>query len=478
MPQITEEKKNTGWLASASADIAAVQSILQERYGDYIPLAYVHTFGCQQNVSDGEKIKGILALLGYGFTDTPDEARLILLNTCAVREHAEERVFGTIGAYKALKKKHPDLKIGLCGCMTQQEHIAEKIKKSYPQVDLVFGTNALDRLPHLLRQVLGEPTRVIDLKASVGITEGIPVKREENGFQAWLPIMYGCNNFCTYCVVPYVRGREVSRKSADILAEFTELVNSGVKEITLLGQNVNSYGKGLDEDINFSKLLRKLNAVEGDFRIRFMTSHPKDATFELIDTIAECEKMSAHFHLPVQSGSDTILAQMNRHYTVEQYLRLIDYARERIPNIAFTSDIIVGFPGETEEDFQKTLRLMEYVRFDSVFSFIYSKRVGTKAAEMEDPTPPEEKTDRIQRLLALQREIGNGRCQDYVGKICRVLAEGPGRNEGMLTGRNEGYMLVDFPGTPDQIGQFVDVKVTKALGWALVGEPIANQPEL
>lgn len=460
------------WLQSAHEDIEAVKTILQSVYEDRLPLAYVHTFGCQQNVSDGEKIRGILALLGYGFTDDPADADLILLNTCAVREHAQERVFGTIGGYKALKKNNPNLRIGIGGCMTQQEHVVQKIKKSYPQVDLVFGTHALDRLPGLLREALSGSSRVYDRKGQAEIVEGIPQKREEGAFQAWLPIMYGCNNFCTYCIVPYVRGREVSRKSGDILREFTGLVQSGVKEITLLGQNVNSYGKGLEESIDFASLLRRLNAVEGDFRIRFMTSHPKDATFELIDTIAACEKMSAHIHLPVQSGSNEILRRMNRHYTVEQYQRLIDYARERIPGVAFTSDIIVGFPGETEEDFQQTLELMRRVRFDSVFSFIYSRREGTRAAEMEDPVTHEEKADRMRRLLELQREIGNARCEEYVGSICRVLAERPGRSEGMLAGRNEGYMLIEFPGGADLIGQFVDVKITRALGWALTGERV------
>lgn len=440
-----------------------------ERRTGSIPLAMVHTFGCQQNVSDGERIQGILALMGYGFTDDPAQAMLIVLNTCAVRENAEDRVFGTLGAYKALKRKNPELKICLCGCMTQQPHIAEKIRQSYPQADLVFGTHALSRFPELLRSVMKDAKRCFELSGEDGMAEDIPVRRG-SAVQAWLPIMHGCNNFCTYCIVPYVRGREVSRESEMIEREFKELIVSGAKEITLLGQNVNSYGRGLDEEIDFSGLLRRLNAIEGDFRIRFMSSHPKDATFDLIDTIADCDKVSPHFHLPVQSGSDRILALMNRHYTTEEYIRLIEYAKQRIPDISFTTDILVGFPGETEEDFLQTLALMEMVRFDSIFSFIYSKRVGTKAAEMDDPTSPEEKSERFQRLLALQRTISAQRCSEWVGKTCRVLVEGSGREEGTLSGRNGGYMIVDFPGSPELIGQFVELKITKALGWALIGE--------
>lgn len=450
--------------------IRQVRELLRERYPGQSPLAYTHSYGCQQNVSDGEKLDGLLSEMGYGFCDSPEKADLVLFNTCAVRENAEDRVFGNVGALKAAKQRNRNMLICVCGCMTQQEHIAQKFQKSYPYVDLVFGTHALQKFPELLYRALLEKKPVIDItEYDTGVLEGIPARRE-SGLKAWLPIMYGCNNFCTYCIVPHVRGREVSRKSRDILREFTELVQSGCREITLLGQNVNSYGKGLEEDINFSGLLRMLNRVEGDFRIRFMTSHPKDATFELIDTIAECEKVCRHFHLPVQSGSDRILSLMNRRYTVADYLRLVDYARERIPDIAFTSDIIVGFPSETEEDFEETLSLLKRVRYDSLFSFIYSKRVGTKAAEMDDPTPQKEKTARMARLLELQKEIGLANYQSLVGKTVAVLADGEGKEKGLLSGRTSQFEIVEFPGKPEEIGQFIEVRITRAMNWALAGE--------
>lgn len=451
--------------------IDKTKAILEKKFQDKTLLAHVHSYGCQQNVSDGEKIKGMLALMGYGFCDSPEEADLVIYNTCAVRENAEARVFGNVGALKHNKRRNPDMLIGLCGCMTQQEHIAEKLKKSYPYVDFVFGTNALPKLPEIMYETLVQNKRVFDLN-NYGdeIVEGLPIQRDQQ-FKAWLPIMYGCNNFCTYCIVPYVRGRERSRTSEEILNEFKGLVEQGYKEITLLGQNVNSYGKGLDEDINFAKLLRMLNDVEGDFRIRFMSSHPKDATKELIDTIAECDKVCKHFHLPVQCGSNRILKLMNRHYTNESYMELINYAKEKVPGIAFTSDIIVGFPQETYEDFQQTLELIKKVRFDSIFSFIYSKRVGTKAAEMDDPIPMEEKSRWFQELLDVQREIGIENYQACVGKVYRVLVEGEGKTGAdYLTGRNDGYMIVDFKGSQDLVGQFVNVKITKALNWALLGE--------
>ena len=398
--------------------------------------------------------------------------RQVLFNTCAVRENAEDRVFGNVGALKAAKRENPQMLIAVCGCMTQQPHIAEKFKKSYPYVDLVFGTHALKDFPSLLYRALTSGKRVIDISArNEEIAEGLPVKRVSK-FKAWLPIMYGCNNFCTYCIVPYVRGREVSRRSEDIVREFTGLVQSGCKEITLLGQNVNSYGKGLLEDINFSGLLKKLNGIEGDFIIRFMTSHPKDATFSLFDTIAECEKVSRHFHLPVQCGSDRILKLMNRNYTIKDYLKLIDYGREKVPGITFTSDIIVGFPGETEEDFEETLSLLKRIRFDSLFSFIYSKREGTKAALMEDPFTQKEKAARMARLLSLQRQIGTDKYQAYVGNTYRVLVEGEGKENGFLTGRTSGYMIVEFPGKIERAGEFVNVRITKAHDWALIGEII------
>ena len=367
---------------------------------DTPPLAFVHSYGCQQNVNDGERIKGVLVDIGYGLCDKPEDADLILFNTCAVREHAEQRVFGNVGALKGLKEKKPGLIIGLCGCMANQKHVVEKLRQSYPYVDLVFGVDGIDTLPQLIAQKLQKHKRVLlDPAQRPVIVENIPIRRESE-FRAWLPIMYGCDNFCTYCIVPYVRGREKSRKPGDILAEFRGLVEAGYKEITLLGQNVNSYGKGLEEQIDFSDLLNLLCTVPGDYHIRFMTSHPKDASHKLIDTIAAQPKICKHLHLPVQCGSDRLLQQMNRHYTIEQYLELIEYARKTVPGITFSSDIIVGFPGETEEDFVKTLELVQKVGYMQLFTFIYSKRTGTKAAELPDPTPRKEKTDRMS-LFAL-----------------------------------------------------------------------------
>ena len=438
---------------------------------DTPPLAFVHSYGCQQNVNDGERIKGVLVDIGYGLCDKPEDADLILFNTCAVREHAEQRVFGNVGALKGLKEKKPGLIIGLCGCMANQKHVVEKLRQSYPYVDLVFGVDGIDTLPQLIAQKLQKHKRVLlDPAQRPVIVENIPIRRESE-FRAWLPIMYGCDNFCTYCIVPYVRGREKSRKPGDILAEFRGLVEAGYKEITLLGQNVNSYGKGLEEQIDFSDLLNLLCTVPGDYHIRFMTSHPKDATRELIDTIAECGKVTRHFHLPVQSGSNRILKLMNRSYTREHYLELINYAKERIPDVALTSDIIVGFPGETYEDFQDTLSLIREVKYDSLFTFIYSPRKGTKAAEMPDPISQEEKGKWFRELLEVQGEIGCSSYHDYIGRTLRVLCEGPGRTrDGCLTGKSIQNIIVDFDGDKSLIGSFVDVKITDALNWALIGE--------
>lgn len=438
---------------------------------DSPPLAYVHSFGCQQNVNDGEKIKGVLADIGYGMCDSVEEADLILFNTCAVREHAEQRVFGNVGALKRLKKDKPGLIIGLCGCMAQQQSIVDKIRESYPFVDIVFGVNGIDTLPQLLcEKIAGNKKRILLTPTErAEVVEETPIRRDSN-FRAWLPIMYGCDNFCTYCIVPYVRGRERSRRSADILAEFKELVDAGYKEITLLGQNVNSYGKGLEEQIDFSDLLNLLCTVPGDYHIRFMTSHPKDASRKLIDTIAAQDKICNHLHLPVQSGSDRILAQMNRHYTVAQYLELMDYAKEKIPGITFSSDIIVGFPGETEEDFEGTLELIRKVGYMQLFTFIYSKRSGTKAATMPDPITRKEKTDRMARLLSVQDEIARKLVADMTGQTQRVLVEGPGRDEGTLSGRLTNNLVVEFAADPSLVGSYAMVHLTDSRGTVLKGE--------
>ena len=450
-----------------------VRALLEELY-PVPPLAYVHSYGCQGNVSDGEKLKGMLADMGYGFCDQAEQADLVLFNTCAIRENAEDRIFGNVGALKRWKAQSPKHKLLLCGCMMQQPHIVEKLKQSYPYVDLIFGTHVIHQLPELLLSVLQQHKRVFYTPESDGvIAEGLPIRRDGT-LKAWVPIMYGCNNFCTYCIVPYVKGRERSRQPEAILAEVRQLVEQGYKEITLLGQNVNSYGKTLEHPISFAQLLTQIDAIPGDFRIRFMTSHPKDATKELFDVMAKSQKICHHLHLPVQCGSDRILQAMNRRYTVKQYLGLIDYARSVMPDISFTTDIIVGFPGETLEDFQGTMELLKKVRYDSLFSFIYSKRVGTKAASMPDDTPHSVKSDRLQQLLALQRTIGEEVLSEYVGKTLRILVDGTGKSgEGYLTGRTDQFLIVDFPGDSALIGQFVTVKITKALNWALLGELVS-----
>lgn len=370
-------------------------------------VACVKTYGCQQNVADSEKIKGILNKMGYKLSDNVYESDVIIYNTCAVREGAEDRVFGNTGMLKKLKSINSNVIIGLCGCMTQQLHIVEKIKKSYPQVDLIMGTHSLHMLPELLYKVITTKDIVVDINERVGLfPEDLPILRD-NDKKAWVPIMYGCDNFCTYCVVPYVRGREYSRDSIDIISEVKNLISDGYNEIILLGQNVNSYGKGLSENINFSTLLYKLNQLPGDFKIGFMTSHPKDCNEELIDTIAQCEKITKHLHLPVQSGSNKILRLMNRKYTIEEYKYLIDYAKNKIENLVLSSDIIVGFPGETYEDFVETKNIIEYVKYDFLFTFIYSKRKGTVAANMHDFVSKEEKHKWFSELLKLQEEIKN-----------------------------------------------------------------------
>lgn len=423
--------------------------------------AYTHTFGCQQNEADTERIRGMLHEMGYRMTDRPEDADFILYNTCAVREHAEDRAFGNIGALSHLKKQRPDVVIALCGCMAQQEKNVEKIKKSYPQVSLLFGTHALWRFPSLLYRVLTEKKRVFDIGGEDDIAEGLPVLRAQ-GPKAWLSIMYGCNNFCTYCIVPYVRGRERSRRPEEIEKELRELVASGYKEITLLGQNVNSYGKDLGLDIDFADLLRRLNAVPGEFWLRFMTSHPKDASPRLFDVMAQCEKVAKQLHLPFQSGSDEILRRMNRRYTAEEYRALIADARAKMPDITLSSDIIVGFPGETEEDFEQTLHLVEDVRFDLLFTFLYSPRTGTPAASYEDNATPQEKQQRFERLLKAQDAIVAERQSAYQGKTLRLLVDGTAKGpEYPFTARTEGNLLVCVRGADIEIGSFIEAEIEK-----------------
>lgn len=444
-----------------------VHTVLASRYPDS-PKAFVHTYGCQGNVADSEKIKGQLRKMGYSFVDSPEDADLVLFNTCAVREHAEDRVFGNVGALKPIKEKKKDMLIVLCGCMMQQKHVADRIKKSYPYVNLVFGTFAIHRLPEMLYTVLSRGKRVFEIEENAGtIAEGLPAERDR-GAKAWLPIMYGCNNFCSYCIVPYVRGRERSRLPEDILAEARELVASGAKDITLLGQNVNSYGKNPDCGVNFASLIRQINDIEGDFVIRFMTSHPKDCTYELLDAMADCKKVARHLHLPVQSGNNRVLSEMNRKYTREQYLDLIAYAKKKMPDISLTSDIIVGFPGETYEEFLDTVSLIKEVEYTSLFTFIYSKREGTKAASMPDPVSYQEKSKWFKELCDTQEEIAAKRTASMVGKVYRVLVE-PNDKDGWLTGRTSGNISIDFEGASSLIGQFADIEVTEAKTWILYG---------
>lgn len=388
--------------------IKKVNTVLCSRYSAEAPKAFVHTYGCQGNVADSEHIKGMLVEMGYELCDDVEVADLILYNTCAIREHAEDRVFGNVGALKRLKKDKPGMIIALCGCMMQQNHICEKIKNSYPFVNLVFGTHVLHKLPEFISKVLCTGKRVFSVEDSDGvIAEGLPSSRD-SGENAWIPIMYGCNNFCSYCIVPYVRGRERSRDPQLILSEAKELVSQGYKKLTLLGQNVNSYGKNCDFGVNFAELIRQIDKIDGDFTFDFMTSHPKDCSFELIDVLAESKHFCGHLHLPVQSGNDRILREMNRHYDRESYLKLIRYVKEKIPGVDLTTDIIVGFPGETYEEFLDTVSLVKEVRYGSMFTFIYSARKGTPAAMMPDPITKKEKTKWFMELLKVQEEIAAG----------------------------------------------------------------------
>ena len=435
------------------------------------PLAMVDTYGCQQNEADSEKLRGYLAEMGYGFTQDEFQADVIVINTCAVREHAEMRVLGNVGALNHTKKAKPEQIIAVCGCMVQQEHMAEKIKKSYPVVDLVFGPHELWRFPELMRRVMTGHRRVFETAKSDGaVAEGIPLRRDGT-VKAWLSIMYGCNNFCSYCIVPYVRGRERSRQPEDILREARELVAAGYRDITLLGQNVNSYGKDLDAGVDFADLIRMINDIPGDFLIRFMTSHPKDATEKLFKTMAECEKCAHHLHLPVQSGSDHILKIMNRNYDSAAYLKKVALARSYMPDLVVTTDIIVGFPNETEEEFEDTIRLCEKVRFDAMFTFIYSKREGTPAATMPDPYTREDKQRHFDRLTEVANRISGEKHREYEGRTLRVLVDGEtGREEYNLSSRTNGGRLVHLRGDKALIGKFINVKITASNTWALYGE--------
>ena len=435
------------------------------------PLAHIMTYGCQQNEADSERLRGYLERMGYGFTDNAEDARIIVINTCAIREHAEQRVLGNVGALVHLKRKNPDLLICLCGCMMQEPTRVEEIKKSYLHVDLVFGTHALWQFPEMLHKRMNQRKRVFYSPDEAGsIAEGIPMVRQD-ALKGWVSIMYGCNNFCSYCIVPYVRGRERSRKPEVILEEVRSLVEQGYKDITLLGQNVNSYGKDLDEPMDFSDLLQAVNAIPGEFLIRFMTSHPKDATHKLFETMAKCEKVAPVIHLPFQAGNDRILKVMNRRHTREEYLAKVADLKALIPHIVLTSDVIVGFPGETTEEFEDTLKVLEEVRYDSLFTFIYSPRVGTPAASMPDPMSREDKLANFNRLTALQDKISEEKHAEYVGKTVRCLIDGlcdDGKYD--LTARTPGNRLVRLTGDKSAVGQFREVKITDSNKWSLFGE--------
>ena len=432
------------------------------------PTAYVETYGCQQNEADSERIRGMLQQSGYAIVNEAEGADVVVMNTCAIREHAEQRVFGNLGALTHTKRRHPGQKIFFCGCMAGQEKVVERIRKSFPHVDGVFSTHHLWQFPEILFNVLTRKKRQFYVADEPGsIAEGLPVVRS-NTLKAWVSIMYGCNNFCTYCIVPYVRGRERSRKMADILAECRDLIDSGCKEITLLGQNVNSYGKDLDEGHDFSDLLAAIAQLPGDFLVRFMTSHPRDAGQKLFDTMAAYPKIAKQLHLPFQSGSSRVLKAMNRHYDREKYLERVNYAKSVMPDLVLTSDVIVGFPGETEEEFEETISLIEQVRYDSLFTFIFSPRGGTPAASMEDPTPKSEKNRRFDRLCAVQNAISEQIHEAYVGKKMRCLVDGT--DGGLLTARTEGGRLVRFAGCESLIGTYQDITITGATTWSLTGE--------
>jgi len=450
---------------------AEIRKLLYEERPAGPPLACIQTYGCQLNVADSQRLMGLLRDMGCAFTQDPFQAAVIVINTCAIRENAEKKVFGVVGQLVHAKERNPRQVICLCGCMAQQETAAEKIRESYRHVDLVFGPQALWKFPELLHAVLTNRRRVFSIEDERGsIAEGLPVVRE-SGVKAWVSIMYGCNNFCSYCIVPYVRGRERSREPEAILAEVRQLVEDGCKDITLLGQNVNSYGKDLSSPMDFAGLLAEIDKIPGEYLIRFMTSHPKDAGEKLFDTMARCGHVAKQLHLPVQSGNSRVLRAMNRGYTREQYLEKVRYARHVMPELVLTSDIIIGFPGETEAEAMDTVSLIEEVRFDALFTFIYSPRPGTPAARLPDPASREEKQAWFDRLLEAQNRISGQLHRAYVGRTVRVLVDGEsGDPRWPLSSRTHGGRLVHLAGSGELIGKYVDARVTDSNTWALFGE--------
>ncbi|BFK81444.1 tRNA (N6-isopentenyl adenosine(37)-C2)-methylthiotransferase MiaB [Clostridium baratii] len=451
-------------------DMEKYENNIEENKEKYFSIL---TYGCQMNEEDSEKLSGMLKRIGYTKTEDIEKASIILFNTCCVRENAENKVFGNLGRIKKLKEKNKDLIVGICGCMMQQKGMADKVLSKFPFVNIIFGTHNAYKFPEYLNRVKTEGVQVKEiLNKETDIVEGIPVDRESS-VKAFVTIMYGCNNFCTYCIVPYVRGRERSRKPEEIIKEIKELVSNGYKEVTLLGQNVNSYGKGLEEEISFAKLLRMINEVEGLERVRFMTSHPKDLNEEVIEAIKDCDKLCEQIHLPVQSGSNRILKEMNRHYDRERYMYLINKIKKEIPNVAITTDIIVGFPGETDEDFNDTLSLVKEVSYDSAFTFIYSRRNHTPADKMENQVPDEVKHERFNKLVAAVNEGVIKNNKKYEGQIVEVLVEGTSKNdETKLSGRTRNGKLVNFEGDKSLIGTLVNTKIVRAQPFSLIGEVV------
>ena len=455
--EITRQKEIMGYVASLNEGLNKK--------------AFIETYGCQQNVSDSEIISGMLVSMGYEITSSKDDADFIIYNTCAVRENAELKVYGNLGALKHLKKRKPDVILAVCGCMMQQESVKEEIRRKYKHIDIVFGTHSLYRFPEILSRVITEKTRVMDVIESEGaIFEDLPVNKAE-GPCAWVSVMYGCNNFCSYCIVPYVRGRERSRDKENIIREVREAALRGCKEVTLLGQNVNSYGNDLEEEIDFADLLTMVCKVDGIERVRFMTSHPKDISDKLIDTMAREPKICKQLHLPLQAGNNRVLKTMNRRYTRESYMEKIEKIKSRMPGITLTTDIIVGFPGETTEEFEDTIKVLKEVRYDTIFSFIYSKRPGTPASEMEDVISSEEKKSNFDRMLKVQDVISKEKNLALEGKILKVLVEGKSKNnDAFLAGKTEGGKTVNFSGDESLIGNFANVEITDAKTWSLMGK--------
>ena len=472
-PPVSEPERQYYFIQRAREDLKK----MSEAAGR--PLTFcVTTFGCQMNARDSEKLVGILEEIGY--IEEPDEekADFVIYNTCTVRENANQRVYGRLGQLGRIKKKNPHMMIALCGCMMQEPEVVEKLKKSYRFVDLIFGTHNIFKFAELLATRMESGDMVIDIwKDTDKIVEDLPSERKYS-FKSGVNIMFGCNNFCSYCIVPYVRGRERSRNPRAIIREIERLVADGVVEVMLLGQNVNSYGKTLEEPITFARLLKEIEKIEGLERIRFMTSHPKDLSDELIQVMAESKKICTHLHLPVQSGSTRILEKMNRRYTKEGYLELVRKIRAAVPDISLTTDIIVGFPGETEEDFQETLDVVRQVRYDSAFTFIYSRRTGTPAAVMKDQVPEDVVKDRFNRLLEEVQRISAEMCARYEGTVQRVLVESVNEHdESLMTGRMSGNLLVHFPGDASLIGKFVDVSLDECRGFYYLGKMTEEKSE-